>query len=97
MGHFARLIPYLAENHCVYAIDLLGFGASDKPANTEYGPDLWAELVFGKLSSTSSTGLNTLRRKGLMKAMVFCFLFTCPSINYLVFPDEHFPLQTTYN
>ncbi|CAM6048543.1 unnamed protein product [Sphagnum compactum] len=44
-GHFARLIPYLAENYRVYAIDLLGFGASDKPANVEYGPELWADLV----------------------------------------------------
>lgn len=47
MGHFARLIPFLAENHRVYAIDLLGFGASDKPSNTEYGPELWADLVCG--------------------------------------------------
>lgn len=45
VGHFARLIPFLAESHRVYAIDLLGFGASDKPSNIEYGPDLWAELV----------------------------------------------------
>jgi pimeloyl-ACP methyl ester carboxylesterase len=35
----------LAENYRVYAIDLLGFGASDKPANVEYGPELWADLV----------------------------------------------------
>ena len=47
VGHFARLIPFLAENHRVYAIDLLGFGASDKPSKTEYGPELWADLVCG--------------------------------------------------
>lgn len=52
MGHFARLIPFLAEKHKVYAIDLLGFGASDKPGNTEYGPELWAELVCGALPLT---------------------------------------------
>ncbi|KAG0593561.1 hypothetical protein KC19_1G338900 [Ceratodon purpureus] len=45
VGHFARLIPFLAENHRVYAVDLLGFGESDKPSNTEYGPELWADLV----------------------------------------------------
>jgi hypothetical protein len=45
VGHFARLIPFLAENRRVYAIDLLGFGASDKPTNTNYGPELWADLV----------------------------------------------------
>lgn len=50
MGHFARLAPYLAENRRVYAIDLLGFGASDKPSDIEYGPELWAELVCGAFS-----------------------------------------------
>ncbi|CAK9881637.1 unnamed protein product [Sphagnum jensenii] len=45
VGHFARLIPLVAENYRVYAIDLLGFGASDKPTNVEYGPELWADLV----------------------------------------------------
>jgi pimeloyl-ACP methyl ester carboxylesterase len=54
-GHFARLIPYLAENHRVYAIDLLGFGASDKPANVEYGPELWADLVCGVSSFPQSS------------------------------------------
>ena len=46
-GHFARLIPYLADNYRVYAIDLLGFGASDKPHDVKYGPELWAELLCG--------------------------------------------------
>jgi pimeloyl-ACP methyl ester carboxylesterase len=54
-GHFARLIPYLAENYRVYAIDLLGFGASDKPANVEYGPELWADLVCGVSSFPQSS------------------------------------------
>lgn len=49
VGHFARLIPFLAENHRVYAVDLLGFGASDKPSDIEYGPELWAELICGAL------------------------------------------------
>jgi pimeloyl-ACP methyl ester carboxylesterase len=39
------LIPFVAENYRVYAIDLLGFGDSDKPTNVEYGPELWADLV----------------------------------------------------
>ncbi len=47
VGHFARLIPFVAENYRVYAIDLLGFGDSDKPTNVEYGPELWADLVCG--------------------------------------------------
>jgi pimeloyl-ACP methyl ester carboxylesterase len=45
VGHYASLMAYLAENHRVYAVDLLGFGASDKPLDADYGPDLWGELV----------------------------------------------------
>lgn len=44
-GHFAKLIPYLVDKYRVYAVDLLGFGASDKPEAVNYGPDLWAELL----------------------------------------------------
>ncbi|CAM6126519.1 unnamed protein product [Calypogeia fissa] len=44
-GHYASLISYLAEQNRVYAVDLLGFGASDKPVDANYGPDLWGELV----------------------------------------------------
>ncbi|MCO5568157.1 hypothetical protein L7F22_021854 [Adiantum nelumboides] len=44
-GHFAKLIPYLSEKYRVYAVDLLGFGASDKPESVNYGPELWAELL----------------------------------------------------
>ncbi|KAL3677393.1 hypothetical protein R1sor_027341 [Riccia sorocarpa] len=45
VGHFARLVSYLAEEHRVYAVDLLGFGASDKPADASYGPELWGEQI----------------------------------------------------
>lgn len=44
-GHFAKLIPYLTDKYRVYAVDLLGFGASDKPEEANYGPELWAELL----------------------------------------------------
>lgn len=44
-GHFAKLIPYLTDTYRVYAVDLLGFGASDKPEGANYSPELWAELL----------------------------------------------------
>eukprot|EP00250_Pteridium_aquilinum_P013260 c21237_g1_i2 orf=218-1570(-) len=44
-GHFSKLIPFLTDKYRVYAIDLLGFGASDKPEEANYGPELWAELL----------------------------------------------------
>jgi haloalkane dehalogenase len=38
-------IPALAENHTVYAIDLIGFGNSEKPP-TKYSIHLWVEQVW---------------------------------------------------
>lgn len=45
LGHYRKTIPALAaEGYKVYALDLLGFGASDKPL-LPYSIELWAELV----------------------------------------------------
>ena len=45
LGHWRHNIPVLSQNHTVYAIDLLGFGASKK-AYTNYGIELWSQLVY---------------------------------------------------
>ncbi|XP_076910301.1 uncharacterized protein LOC143567905 [Bidens hawaiensis] len=39
-------IPTLAQTNTVYAIDLLGFGASDKPIGFPYTMEAWAELIL---------------------------------------------------
>lgn len=45
IGHWRNNIPVLAEaGYQVYAIDLLGFGGSDKPV-INYSLDLWQELL----------------------------------------------------
>jgi pimeloyl-ACP methyl ester carboxylesterase len=45
IGHWRRNIPvWAAAGYQVYAIDLLGFGASDKP-DRDYSMDLWRDLV----------------------------------------------------
>ncbi len=45
IGHWRKNIPALAEGgYRVYALDLLGFGGSDKPP-LDYTLDLWAELL----------------------------------------------------
>jgi hypothetical protein len=45
LGHYRRTIPALAEaGYKVYAVDLLGFGASDKPV-LQYTIELWAQLL----------------------------------------------------
>lgn len=42
--HWRHNLPAIAEQHRVYALDLLGFGGSRK-ADTEYSADLWTEQV----------------------------------------------------
>ena len=42
--HWRHNLPEIAKYHSVYALDLLGFGASRK-ADTEYNTDLWTEQV----------------------------------------------------
>jgi pimeloyl-ACP methyl ester carboxylesterase len=45
IGHWRNNIPVLAEaGYQVYALDLLGFGNSDKPA-IDYSLELWQELL----------------------------------------------------
>ena len=43
--HWRHNIPVLSQKHTVYALDLLGFGASRKAA-TQYQIDLWVEQVY---------------------------------------------------
>ncbi|GAY34975.1 hypothetical protein CUMW_283000 [Citrus unshiu] len=43
-------IGTLAKSYTVYAIDLLGFGASDKPAGYSYTMEAWAQLILDFLN-----------------------------------------------
>jgi len=46
VNHFRYQFPALTEAGCrVYAVDLLGFGASDKPGNASYSMELFAQLL----------------------------------------------------
>ena len=45
LKHWRNNITVLSQAHPVYAIDLLGFGHSQK-AYTNYGIELWSELLF---------------------------------------------------
>ncbi|KAK9205447.1 hypothetical protein WN943_015714 [Citrus x changshan-huyou] len=44
--HWRRNIGTLAKSYTVYAIDLLGFGASEKPAGYSYTMEAWAQLIL---------------------------------------------------
>ncbi|KAM7279631.1 hypothetical protein ACFE04_006765 [Oxalis oulophora] len=48
--HWRRNIATLSQNNTVYAIDLLGFGASDKPPAFQYTMEAWAELILDFLN-----------------------------------------------
>lgn len=43
-AHWRYNIPFFSQNHTVYAIDLLGFGISQK-VYTDYDVNLWSQLV----------------------------------------------------
>lgn len=46
IGHWKHNLPFFSEEHAVYALDLLGFGGSEK-ANINYSIALlWAEQVY---------------------------------------------------
>ena len=45
LGHWRKNIPVLAQkNYRIYALDLLGFGGSDKP-QLDYTLELWRDLI----------------------------------------------------
>jgi pimeloyl-ACP methyl ester carboxylesterase len=46
---WARVWPRLAARHSLYALDLLGFGLSEKPRDTDYPIDLQADLCTALL------------------------------------------------
>jgi haloalkane dehalogenase len=45
IGHWRHNLEVLGEHHTVYALDMLGFGASQK-AQIDYKIDLWVEQVY---------------------------------------------------
>jgi pimeloyl-ACP methyl ester carboxylesterase len=45
IGHWRHNLEVLGDRHTVYALDLLGFGASEK-APVNYSVELWAEQVY---------------------------------------------------
>src|SRR5262249_15012832 len=44
-GNWTSWLPVLTKTHKVYAIDLLGFGDSDKPRDADYSMALQASLL----------------------------------------------------
>ena len=50
----------LAKNFRVYALDLLGFGFSDKPATASYSADLYVELITDFIREVSGAPVNVI-------------------------------------
>jgi pimeloyl-ACP methyl ester carboxylesterase len=50
----------LADHFHVYALDLLGFGFSDKPANAHYSPELYIELISDFLRDVIGRDANVI-------------------------------------
>lgn len=45
IGHWRHNLQVMSDRHTVYALDMLGFGASQK-ASTNYSVNLWVEQVY---------------------------------------------------
>lgn len=50
---FRKLMPFLAKSYCVVAIDLPGFGYSDRPYSLNYSMDEMAEILVKCLDALS--------------------------------------------
>ena len=50
-----KLIPLLADRYTVYALDLLGFGLSDKPVDGNYDLEAQGKLVIGFMDALHLT------------------------------------------
>jgi pimeloyl-ACP methyl ester carboxylesterase len=55
VGHWRKNIPALSEVARVYAIDLIGFGASAKPPSFAYTFENWGQLVADFISTVIGT------------------------------------------
>lgn len=88
-----RNIGVLSESYTVYAIDLLGFGASDKPPGFAYTMETWAQVsacfslrymgrdgwpLKSALSWECDPSKKSLLYKLLMKTMVY---FLCQAVD----------------
>jgi haloalkane dehalogenase len=107
IGHWRKNIAVLAQHHPVYAIDLLGFGASRKP-NADYGAGLWGaqlqafcEQVIGRPvaivgnSIGSLVGLDLAQRLGDRAVGVAALSLPDPSLRDDLIPAALQPIVTT--
>ncbi|MDX6506350.1 MAG: hypothetical protein QOG06_994, partial [Gaiellaceae bacterium] len=102
---WARVVPELAERHELQLVDLLGFGASDKPADHEYSLYEQADLVeaiWSRAGITSTAVLahdysvtvaqELLARRAEGELSVE--LLAVHLLNGGVYPDLHRPVAT---
>ncbi|OAE22635.1 hypothetical protein AXG93_531s1180 [Marchantia polymorpha subsp. ruderalis] len=70
IGHWRKNIGVLAKSNTVYAIDLLGFGASAKPLNFKYSMETWAEACSHPLASLACLITSAEAPAGLVRGTV---------------------------
>jgi pimeloyl-ACP methyl ester carboxylesterase len=57
---WVRVWPRLAARHSLYALDLLGFGSSEKPRDSDYSIALQADLCMALLDDCRVSGVHVL-------------------------------------
>jgi pimeloyl-ACP methyl ester carboxylesterase len=64
LDFYEQVIPSLSGSFRILALDLLGFGGSDKPAGKDYSLQLYTDLIYEFLEKTGSTGSHPLYATG---------------------------------
>lgn len=68
--HWRYIIPELAKTYSVYAVDLLGFGMSEKPSVVYNGYKIWSNQLTDFIKEVSQSKLKDLFNRFLFD--IFC-------------------------
>ena len=58
--HWTTNIEALAKNHRVYALDMIGFGYTDKPQNLEYNDELFVQFIKNFIDTLGLKKINLI-------------------------------------
>lgn len=90
-----KIIPLLADNYTVYALDLLGFGLSDKPPRGHYDMRSQGNLIIGFMDALQLSSA-TLAGHSMGGVVVGCAALAAPSkVDKLVLIEPGFYTRGT--
>lgn len=87
---FSKILDSLSENYTVYAIDLIGFGNSDKPPIT-YSSYLYVSLINEFIENVIKEKTNIIASNGFANMTIIASLFNKNNFEKFIFisPDNY--------